>query len=112
VGARERAMQQANLDLAYQDFLKQEQYPQEQIKFLSDVLQGVKLPETRIETRTDTPAQPGGASALEKAITGGKGAADLIDMFRKYFPSKSSGTDTTDYSKLADYLDSLRKVGG
>jgi hypothetical protein len=54
----------------------------------------------------------GSCSAIEKAITGGKGAADLIDMFRKYFPSKSGGTDTTDYSKLADYLDSLRKVGG
>jgi len=112
VGAKERAMQQANLDLAYQDFLKQEQYPKEQIKFLSDVLGGVQLPQTTVTQSTTTPAQPGGASALEKAITGGKGAADLIDMFRKYFPSKSSGTDTTDYSKLADYLDSLRKVGG
>jgi hypothetical protein len=108
VGAKERAMQQANLDLAYQDFLKQEQYPQEQIKFLSDVLQGVKLPETRIETRTDTPAQPGGASGLEKAITGATGIQELLDKYRKYFPSKSGGTDATDYGALADWLNSQR----
>jgi hypothetical protein len=112
VGEKEREMGQANLNLAYQDFLKQEGYPKEQIKFLSDVLQGVRLPQTTVSQTTEMPAQAGGASAIEKAITGGKGAADLIDMFRKYFPSKSSGTDTTDYSKLADYLDSLRKVGG
>ena len=112
VGAKERLMQQKNLDLAYQDFIAQRDYPKEQIKFLSDVLGGVQLPQTTVTQSTTTPAQPGGASAIEKAITGGKGAADLIDMFRKYFPSKSSGTDKTDYSKLADYLDSLRKVGG
>jgi hypothetical protein len=112
VGAKERAMQQANLDLAYQDFLKQEQYPKEQIKFLADVLQGVRLPQTTIEQTTETPAQPGGASAIEKAITGATGIGELLEKYRKYFPSKSSGTDKTDYSKLADYIDSLRKVGG
>jgi hypothetical protein len=114
VGAKERAMQQANLDLAYQDFLKQEQYPQEQVKFLADILQGVRLPQTTITQSTTTPALPGGASALEKAITGATGIQELIDKYRKYFPSSSgsSGTDTTDYGKLADYIDSLRKVGG
>jgi hypothetical protein len=89
VGAKERLMQQKNLDLAYQDFLNQEQYPKEQIKFLSDVLQGVKLPETRIETRTDTPAQQGDPSNIVKAITGAKGIDELLDMFNKYFPKKS-----------------------
>jgi hypothetical protein len=112
VGAKERAMQQANLNLAYEDFMAQRDYPKEQIKFLSDVLQGVRLPQTTIEQTTEMPAMPGSASGLEKAITGATGIQELIDKYRKYFPSSSGGTDKTDYSKLADYLDSLRKVGG
>jgi hypothetical protein len=112
VGTKERLMQQKNLDLAYQDFLNQEQYPKEQIKFLADVLQGVRLPQTTVTQSTTTPELPGGASAIEKAITGATGIEELLDKYRKYFPSKSSGTDTTDYSKLADYIDSLRKVKG
>jgi hypothetical protein len=53
---------------------------------------------------------PGDASAIEKAISGGAGVGTLIDMYRKYFPSKSGGTDTTNYSDLADYLSGL--LGG
>jgi hypothetical protein len=114
VGTKERLMQQKNLDLAYQDFISQRDYPKEQIKFLSDVLQGVRLPQTTVTQSTTTPELPGGASAIEKAITGATGIEELLDKYRKYFPSSSSssGADTTDYSKLADYIDSLRKVGG
>jgi hypothetical protein len=108
VGEKEREMGQANLNLAYQDFLKQEGYPKEQIKFLSDVLQGVRLPQTTVTNTTTTPALPGGASAIEKAITGATGIEELLDKYRKYFPSSSSGTDTTDYGALADWLNSQR----
>ena len=110
VGEKERAMGQANLNLAYQDFLRQEGYPKEQINFLASVLQGVRLPQTTIEQTTEIPAMPGDASAIEKAISGGAGVGTLIDMYRKYFPSKSGGTDTTNYSDLADYLSGL--LGG
>ena len=100
VGEKEREMQQANLNLAYQDFLRQEQYPKEQIKFLGDVLQGVRLPQTTVTQTSATPAQPGGASGIEKAITGATGVQELIDKYKKYFPS-SSGSDTgIDYSKV------------
>jgi len=109
VGAKERAMQQANLDLAYQDFLNQEKYPKEQIKFLADVLQGVRLPQTTIEQTTETPGQAGDPSLIAKLITGGKGAADLIDMFKKYFPAKSDGTQY-DYDQI--YKDLLKLSGG
>jgi hypothetical protein len=103
-------MQQANLNLAYEDFISQRDYPKEQIKFLSDVLGGVQLPQTTVTQSTTTPAQPGGASRLEKAITGATGIQELLDKYRKYFPSSSGGTDAIDYSKLADYIDSLRRV--
>jgi hypothetical protein len=114
VGAKERAMQQANLDLAYQDFLKQEQYPKEQVKFLADVLQGVRLPQTTVTQSTTTPAQGGGASAIEKAITGATGIGELLEKYRKYFPSSSaSGTvPKYDYGSITDSINDLLKVGG
>lgn len=88
VGEKERQMQQANLELAYQDFLRQEQYPKEQIGFLSNVLRGVELPQTTITQSTSMPAIAGGDSAFEKAVKGASGAEQIIDMFKKYFPSK------------------------
>jgi hypothetical protein len=108
VGEKERAMGQANLNLAYQDFLRQEGYPKEQINFLANVLQGVRLPQTTIEQTTEMPAMPGSASGLEKAITGATGIQELIDKYRKYFPSSSGGADTMDYGALADWLNSQR----
>jgi hypothetical protein len=108
VGQKERAMNQANLQLAYEDFLRQEGYPEEKIKFLSETISGVRLPQTTVSTTVDMPAQPGGASAIEKAITGGKGAADLIDMFKKYFPSKSDGKDYN-YDEIYEYF---KKISG
>lgn len=109
VGAKERGMQQANLDLAYEDFLKQEQYPKEQVKFLADILQGVRLPQTTVTSSTSTPAMPGDPSLLAKLITGGKGATELIDMFRKYFPKKADGTEY-DYDEI--YKELLKLGGG
>lgn len=109
VGAKERAMQQANLDLAYQDFLKQEAYPKEQIKFLSDILGGVQLPSTTVQTKVDMPPQAGGASAIQKAIAAGAGVNELIDLVKKYFPSGVSGSKTS--TGEIDWMEELRKLG-
>ena len=81
VGAKERQMQQANLDLAYQDLLRQEQYPKEQIKFLSDVLGGITLPQTTINQTTTTPPTAGGPSNISKVMTGITGITDLLKLF-------------------------------
>jgi hypothetical protein len=86
VGQKERAMNQANLQLAYEDFLRQEGYPEEKIKFLSETISGVRLPQTTVSTTVDMPAQPGGSSAVEKAITGATGVDTLLEIFKKYFP--------------------------
>lgn len=109
VGQKEREMQQANLDLAYQDFLKQEQYPKEQIKFLSDIVSGINLPQTTVQQTTETQGQPGGPSAIEKFISGGTGAAKVIDLLKKYLPSGSSNPfqkpdGSIDYRELDDWL--------
>jgi hypothetical protein len=42
IGDKQREMDQANLDVAYQDFLKQQGYPQEQIDKAVATMQGVK----------------------------------------------------------------------
>ena len=109
VGQKEREMQQANLNLAYQDFLKQEQYPKEQIKFLADIVSGVNLPQTTVQQTTETQGQPGGPSAIEKFISGGTGASKVIDLLKKYLPSGSSNPfqkpdGSIDYRELDDWL--------
>ena len=97
VGATERAMQQANLDLAYQDFLKQEAYPKEQIKFLSDVLSGVQLPKTEIRTEQRIPSQDELTTGLSDAantykvldeILKGATGSNIGDLLKKYFGGK------------------------
>jgi len=84
VGAAERGMQQQNLNLAYQDFLRQQGYPAEQAQFLSSMLGGVKLPEVNIQQTTTMPAQPGGASGVEKIIEGAAGIDALLELLKRY----------------------------
>lgn len=92
-GAAEREMQQRNLDLAYQDFLRQQQYPQEQTRFLSQMLGGVRLPEVTIQERTDVPAQAAGPSGFEQAIGGFSDVTEVFNQLKKIFgePGKTGG---------------------
>jgi hypothetical protein len=87
VGEKERVQNQKNLELAYQDFLTQQGYPAEQVKFLASILSGIELPQTSITQRTDMPAMPGSASNVEKLLGGASGIDWLIETFKKYFPS-------------------------
>jgi hypothetical protein len=79
-------MQQANLDLAYQDFLRQQGYPEDRVKFLASVLSGVELPQTTITQTSTTPAQPGSPSGIEQAIVGAGGLDKMLELIKKYFP--------------------------
>lgn len=109
VGEKERAMRQANLNLAYEDFLRQQGYPEDRIKFMSDVLKGVELPQTTVSQTTEMPAQPGDPSLLIKLLTGGQGAANLIDMVKKYMPAKSDGSEYN-FDEIFDWIKS--QMGG
>ena len=102
VGATERAMQQANLDLAYQDFLRQQGYPAEQAVFLSKMLGGVRLPEVTVQQSTEMPAMAGGPSGLSKALSGAQGVAALVDFYKKYFGNFGGGNDFKDPSWFVD----------
>lgn len=69
VGAVQQAQGQQALDLAYQDFLKQKNYPYTQLAFMSDMLRGLPLSQSAQQVYT---APPNVASQL-----GGLGMAGL-----------------------------------
>ncbi len=70
IGQQQRGMDQASLDLAYQDFLEQRNLPFERVGFMSDVIRGLPSPGGYTQ-RTDVgPAsiyQPSGLSQLAGA---------------------------------------------
>jgi hypothetical protein len=96
VGARERAMQQANLELAYKDFLEQRGYPAEQTEFLSKMLSGVQLPQVTVQQEQQLPRDfeyssglqelAGGAASVNEILKllGGKDSS-VSDLLKKLF---------------------------
>jgi len=55
VGEQRRAMEQSKLDLGYQDFLRQQQYPYQQLGFMADMIRGIPVG----QTATSIYSQPG-----------------------------------------------------
>ena len=88
VGEKERAMQQANLELAYKDFLEQRGYPKEQVEFMARMLSGINLPETRISETITTPAMPAGETGVQKIAGGARGVLQLLEEFENLFGKK------------------------
>ena len=90
IGEKEREMKQKNLELAYKDFLEQEKDPERRLKFMADILSSIKLPETQVVEKVETPGSAGGPSLIDKIITGGAGANELIELIKKYFSGKEA----------------------
>lgn len=66
IGQTQQAQNQAGLDLAYQDFREQRDYPRTQVEWLNNILKGQTLP-TQSSTTTTGPGsnfQPSGLSQL------------------------------------------------
>jgi hypothetical protein len=57
IGMQRMAQQQAGLDIAYQDFLQQRAYPQQQVAFMADLLRGLPIAGTGT-TQTQRPSNP------------------------------------------------------
>tara|TARA_R100001440_G_scaffold38621_1_gene58267 strand:+ start:450 stop:2123 length:1674 start_codon:yes stop_codon:yes gene_type:complete len=56
IGQQQRAMQQASLDMGYQDFLRQQGFTQQQLGFLGGLLRGVPVqPQQQISTYQQQP---------------------------------------------------------
>ena len=60
--AQKQALQQQYLDTAYQDFLRQQQYPMDQLSYYSSILHGI--PVTPSTTTTTTQPAPSMFSQL------------------------------------------------
>jgi hypothetical protein len=66
VGAQQQNQAQRGLDLAYQDFLAQRDYPRDQIAFLNNAIRGLQIP-TRTTEEKIGPAQTYVPGALSQA---------------------------------------------
>ena len=75
--AQQQALQQQYLDMAYQDFMRQRDYPMEQLQQYSSLLRGV--PVTPSSTTSTYAQQPGLGQQLMGA---GLGAASLYNMYK------------------------------
>ena len=76
VGAVQQAQAQQGLDLAYQDFLKQRNYPYQQLAFMSDMTRGIPLSQSAQQVYTAPPSavsQLGGLGMSALGIYGMSG---------------------------------------
>ncbi len=76
-GAQQQGLEQQKMSQAYQDFLSQRGYPQQQLAFMSDILRGVPLGQ---QTQVQYQAPPPMASQLAQLGLGAYGASQ---MFKK-----------------------------
>ena len=116
VGATQQAQQQKGLDVAYQDFLRQQGYPQEQINNMSATLRGLPAsatPTTGTSTGSTTQFTPSplsqvaGAFATYKGLTSAKGG--LIDGYAA--GGAVTGGEDLHGSVMADYGKYFKRGG-
>jgi hypothetical protein len=77
VGAEQQGLDQQNLNLAYQDFLTQSQYPQTQLGWMSNLLKGYQMPTSTTTTGT-APYQGATTSGLATIASGLGGIYSLM----------------------------------
>jgi hypothetical protein len=72
-GQIQRQLGQQGMDIGYQDFLRQQRYPREQLSYLSNLIQG--LPLAPMYARAGT--TQGGPTGLQQALGAGLGGVGL-----------------------------------
>lgn len=80
-GAQQQALRQQGLDLAYQDFLNQQNYPYKQLGFMSDMIRGLPLGQT--STAQMYQPAPSAVSQIAGLGTAGLGAMGMYNMATK-----------------------------
>ena len=93
-GAMQQAQQQKGLDVAYQDFLNQQNYPYKQLGFMSDLIRG--LPLGQQSTRQLYDAGPSGLQTLGALGAGAYGLSK--------FMAKGGVTSEENVKSIADML--------
>lgn len=79
IGKAQQAEQQAGLDIAYQDFLRQQGYPMEQLGQLSSMLHGLPIAPAGSQTSTQTGYQY--INPAQQALGAGLSALSLYKAF-------------------------------
>jgi hypothetical protein len=92
-GAQEQGMQQQGLDLAYQDFQNQKNYPQQQLGYMANMINGLPIGSTSTATSTGTPGSPSGLQTLGAL---GMGAYGLSNMGLSKFFADGGSVDSED----------------
>lgn len=82
VGQEQQAQNQRNLDVAYQDFLNQTQYPRQTIDWMSSVIRGIPAPISSTTTATG-PGSVFQPSPLSQLGSFGTGIAGLSELLKK-----------------------------
>lgn len=80
VGMTKEAMNQRNLDLAYNDFIRQRDYPKEQLAFLSSIIRGLPTGGGTESKTTTGSGQSYSASPLAQLAAAGSGAASISKL--------------------------------
>ncbi len=80
VGATQQGLEQGGLDLAYQDFLRQQGYPWEQVEKMASTVRGLPFPRITTSQQDVVPDvyQPSGLSQLGALATGVGGFIEAI----------------------------------
>jgi hypothetical protein len=81
-GAEQAAMNQRNLDLRYQDFQNQTNYPKQQISFLSDIVRGLPAGGSTSSSSGTSSGNLYSASPLASLATGLSSAASLSNLIK------------------------------
>ena len=76
IGQQQQGLNQQSLDTGYQDFLRQQQHPYDQLRFMQAGLQG--MPMTQYSTANFTPA-PSWSQQVIGSAAGGAGLASLFN---------------------------------
>jgi hypothetical protein len=80
IGLTQEQMNQRNLDLAYQDFLRQTAYPKEQISFLSNVIRGLPSGGSTQSGQTTSMGQSYSSSPLAQLASAGLSASAISNL--------------------------------
>jgi hypothetical protein len=78
MGQGQREMGQRSMDMGYQDYLRQQRFPREQLSYLSNLIQGLPL----APMYNQATAVQGGPGGMERAISAGLGGVGLYNQFR------------------------------
>ncbi len=95
-GAQEQGMKQQGLDLAYQDFQNQRNYPQQQLGYMANMINGLPLGSTSTGTTTGTPGSPSGLQTLGALGMGAYGLSQMPSFGLSKFFADGGSVDSED----------------